>query len=205
MTLPSLRMTVFYTLFPLLVFISACAVEKEDDGSIQSVLRPQLSELGAGNWLVISEAAFPIQSRRGLDVIQLDADIPELVDTVEQVIEETYHIKPRIYLTTEIEHVEYDYAPGVSNYRKKLKESLHGRETLKLDHDILLSILKDTSKSYRVLVIKSRTALPYSSVFMELDSGYWGTESESALRRAMEKSALPKPDLSPTTIPELNP
>jgi len=146
-----------------------------------------LNYLGARNWIVVAEAAFPIQSRRGLRVIQIDGDIPDVVDGVEQIIEEKYHVKPRIYVTTEIASVPYDYAPGIKNYQKELNEALHERETVQLDNAMLMRLLNDTSKTYRVLVIKTRTALPYSSVFMELGSGYWDAESESALREGMEK------------------
>jgi len=150
-------------------------------------LRHELNYLGARNWIVVAEAAFPIQSRRGLRVIQIDGDIPNVVDGVEQVIEEKHHVKPRLYVTTEIGSVPYDYAPGIKNYSKQLKEALHGRETIQLDNAMLMRMLNDTSKTYRVLVIKTRTALPYSSVFMELGSGYWDAESESALRDVMDK------------------
>lgn len=151
------------------------------------VLRRELGYLGAKNWIVVSEAAFPVQSRRGLRVIRVNGDIPEVVDGVERVIEEKHHVKPRIYVTSEIGHVSYDYAPGISNYRKQLKTALHGRGTITLDNAMLMRMLKDTNQSYRVLVIKTRTALPYSSVFMELGSGYWDSDSESALRALMER------------------
>ena len=153
----------------------------------KSTIRHELEHLGARNWVVIAEAAYPVQSRRGLRVIHIDADIPDLVDGIEQVIEEKHQVKPRIYVTSEIGHVEYDYAPGVKNYRKELEDALHGRETLALQNDMLMRMMGDTSKTYRVLVIKSRTALPYSSVFMELGSGYWDADSEDALRRTMER------------------
>ena len=151
-------------------------------------MRNELGYLGARNWIVVAEAAFPIQSRRGLRVIRIDGDIPNVVDGVEQIIEEKYHVKPRIYTTTEIDHVDYDYAPGIKNYRKELDEALHGREAVRLDNSMLMRMLNDTSKTYRVLVIKTRTALPYSSVFMELGSGYWDAESESVLRTEIEKA-----------------
>ena len=35
--------------------------------------------------------------------------------------------------------------------------------------------------------MKTEMALPYSSVFLELGSGYWDSESETFLREAMEK------------------
>ena len=187
MVLPLIRVFACFLLISIFAGLSSCIPTPQKESSIHATLRPEIRELGARNWVVIAEAAFPIQSRKGLEVLQLDADIPEIVEAVEQVIEETHHLKPRIYQTTEIGNVDYDYAPGVKNYRKELTTALYGRETFKLEHDILLDMMNNTSKTYRVILIKSRTALTYSTVFMEMGSGYWGVDSESALRDAMEK------------------
>ena len=172
----------------LLAMLAGCGGSAQSSKPWLGTLRNELGYLGARNWIVVAEAAFPIQSRRGLRVIRIDGDIPNVVDGVEQIIEEKYHVKPRIYTTTEIDHVDYDYAPGIKNYRKELDEALHGREAVRLDNSMLMRMLNDTSKTYRVLVIKTRTALPYSSVFMELGSGYWDAESESVLRTEIEKA-----------------
>ena len=152
-----------------------------------NTIRHELGHLGARNWVVIAEAAFPIQSLQGIKVIQLDADIPEVLDGLEDVIAENHYVKPRVYVAAELESVPDDYAPGVNAYKKSFKEALHGRETVSLDHQMLMRLLADTGKSYRVLVIKTRTAMPYSTVFVELGSGYWDAESEAALRTNMEK------------------
>lgn len=172
----------------LLAMLAGCGSSAQAPKPWLGTLRHELGYLGARNWIVIAEAAFPIQSRRGLRVIRVDGDIPNVLDGVEQIIEEKHHVKPRIYATTEIGNVSYDYAPGIKNYRKELDEALHGRETVRLDNAMLMRMLNDTTKTYRVLVIKTRTALPYASVFMELGSGYWDAESESVLRAEMEKS-----------------
>lgn len=37
-----------------------------------------------------------------------------------------------------------------------------------------------------MLVIKTKTSLPYSNIYIELDSGYWNSESETALRKSLE-------------------
>ena len=176
--------------FPLLLI--GCASDSDRARPWKQTIRHELAFLGANNWVIVAEAAFPVQNRRGLRVISIDADIPDLVDGIEQVIEEKHHVKPRIYVTSEIGHVKYDYAPGVKHYRKQLESALHGRETISLNNAMLMRMLNDTSRTYRVLVIKSRTALPYSSVFMELGSGYWDSESESVLRDAMEKAQQEK-------------
>jgi hypothetical protein len=46
----------------------------------------------------------------------------------------------------------------------------------------LLTLLQDANRSFDVLVIRTPTALPYSSVFLELQPGYWDVDSESRLR-----------------------
>lgn len=164
-----------------------CAGDRSVERPWLGSVRHELGHLGARNWVVVAEAAFPTPSHRGLRVIQVDADIPDVLEGLEEVIEEKHHVKPRIYLTREIDQVPYDYAPGVKAHRADLKDALHGRETVKLDNALLLSLINSTTKNYRVLVIKTRTALPYSSVFVELGSGYWDAHSEAALRKEMEE------------------
>jgi len=164
-----------------------CASHVEPESPWKDSIRNELGYLGARNWVVISEAAFPIYSRRGLRVIQVDADIPEVLDGLEEVIEEKHHVQPRVYVTTEVGEVPYDYAPGIKAHKKDLETALHGRETVQLDNDILMKLMNNTSKTYRVLVIKTRTALPYSSIFVELGSGYWSADSEVVLRKKMEQ------------------
>lgn len=170
------------------ILLIGCAGQSDPAKPWLGTLRHELSHLGARNWVVIAEAAFPIHSRRGLSVIELDGEIPDVVDAVERVIEEKCHLKPRIYVATEAASVPYDYAPGIKVYRKDLETALHGRETVRLDHKMLLRMLGNVNQTYRVLVIKTRTALPYTSVFMEMGSGYWDAESESALREVIENN-----------------
>jgi len=38
-----------------------------------------------------------------------------------------------------------------------------------------------------VVIIKTDLVLPYTSVFMRLDCGYWSAEAESKLRDSMKK------------------
>ena len=169
-----------------LSLITGCA-DKSASKPWMSVVRNEMGNLGARNWIVISEAAFPIQSRRGLKVLKVDADIPEVLDGVETIIEETHHVKPRLFISAEFANVPYDYAPGIDAHKKELNKALHGRKMIRLDNEMLMRLLSDTSKIYRVLVLKTRTAIPYSSLFIELGSGYWDAESESVLRARMRQ------------------
>lgn len=161
-------------------------------------LRYELGYLGARNWVVIAESAFPIASRRGLRVISVDAEILPVLKSLDEVLNESHALEPRIFLPAELHHLEYDYAPGIESYRRELDIALKGRETVDLDFKALNTLVESTSKSYRVLVLKTKTSLPYSSVFIELGSGYWDADSEEHLRRHIETR---EPSLSASKKP----
>ncbi len=158
----------------------------------------QVTQLGYRNWIVVAEASFPAQNRRGIRQVTSDVEIPEALDYVLASLEMTQHVRPQIYLTRELRSVENDFAPGIDPYRKRLVTALHGHETTELDQESLVTLLQDANRSFDVLVIRTTTALPYSSVFMELQPGYWDAESENRLRERisrerMEKLARPAP------------
>jgi hypothetical protein len=56
-----------------------------------------------------------------------------------------------------------------------------------------MSLLADANRSFDVLVIRTNTALPYSSVFIELQPGYWDAESEQQLRERIERERKKSP------------
>jgi len=55
-----------------------------------------------------------------------------------------------------------------------------------------VTLLADANRSYDVLVIRTNTALPYTSVFIELQPAYWDADSEGRLRDRMEQERLQK-------------
>jgi len=44
-----------------------------------------------------------------------------------------------------------------------------------------------------VLVLKTRMAIPYTSVFLQLDCQYWSADSEARLREAMKAAERKQP------------
>lgn len=158
----------------------------------------QAAQLGYRNWIVIAEASFPAQSRPGMRQVAAPVEIPEALDYVLHALEQTEDVRPQVYLTRELRAVENDFAPGIDELRKRLKSSLHGHEATELEQQSLLTLLQDANRSFDVLVIRTKTALPYASVFLELQPGYWDAESESRLRdrialQRMQKLARPVP------------
>jgi len=168
------------------VAASGCALE-QPGSEWKAAVSNQVNQLGYRNWIVISEASFPAHSRTGVHQISAPVDIPEATDYVLRSIEQTEHVKPRIYLAREMRSVENDYAPGIDEFRKRIAASLHSHEATELDHEALVTLLEDANRSFNVLVIRTTTALPYSSVFMELQPGYWDADSETHLREKMQR------------------
>lgn len=152
----------------------------------------QAAQLGYRNWIVIAESSFPAQSRPGMRQVMAPVDVPEALDYVLRALEQTEDVRPQVYLTRELRSVENDFAPGIDQLRKRIQSSLHGHETTELDQQSLLTLLEDANRSYDVLVIRTLSALPYSSVFLELQPGYWDAESESRLRERIERERMQK-------------
>jgi len=150
----------------------------------------QAAQLGYRNWIVIAEASFPAHSRIGVRKVTAPVEVPEALDYVLQALERTENVRPQIYLTRELRSVENDFAPGIDELRKRLQASLHGHEPAELDQQSLLTLLEDANRSFDVLVIRTQTALPYSSVFLELKPGYWDADSESRLRERIERERM---------------
>lgn len=152
----------------------------------------QVSQLGYRNWIVIAEASFPAHSRSGVSQVNSNAEIPEVVDYVLNALERTQHVKPNIYLTREVRAVENDVAPGIDALKVQIKEALHGHESTEIDQQSLLTLIESAQSNFDVLVIRTQTALPYTSVFLELQPGYWDAESEKELRQKISRERLEK-------------
>lgn len=150
----------------------------------------QVGQLGYRNWIVVAEAAFPAFSRAGVRQVPADVEIPEALDYALASLEQTQHVHPRIYLPRELRSLENDYAPGIESHRKRLAGALRGRETTELDQQSLITLLEDANRSFDVLVIRTTTALPYTSVFMELEPGYWDSEAETRLRERISRERM---------------
>jgi len=95
-------------------------------------------------------------------------------------------VTPSFSTARELSFVSNDRAPGIDDLREQLNEALHGHKARQMDNRSLTLLAQSDASKYAILVLKSKTALPYSSVFIELDSGYWDRESEDRLRQEMK-------------------
>ena len=154
----------------------------------KSKLQKELPLLGHRNWIVVADAAYPLQTAPGIKTIYVEEDQLEVVKGVIAELAKTKHVKPTIYTDAELKHVAETNAPGISAYRDGLGKVLTNQPVQVLPHEQIIAKLDEAGKTFKVLLIKTPLTKPYTSVFFQLECGYWNAESEKQLRDAMKEA-----------------
>lgn len=152
----------------------------------RSRLKEQLPLLGHRNWIVVADSAYPLQTAPGIETIYVNADQLAVVKDVLAELAKTKHVKPTIYTDAEMKFVAEKNAPGIGAYRDGLGKILAGKPAQVLPHEQIIAKLDEAGKTFKVLLIKTPLMLPYTSVFFQLECGYWNTDAEKELREAMK-------------------
>lgn len=149
-------------------------------------LRQQLPLLGHRNWIVVVDSAYPLQTAPGIETVYAETGQTEVVKEVIASLAKTQHVKPTVYLDAEMKFVAEADAPGISAYRDDLKTILANQPAQVLPHEQIIAKLDEAGKTFKVLVIKTPLTKPYTSVFFQLECGYWNADAEKRLREAMQ-------------------
>lgn len=139
---------------------------------------------GHRNWIVVADAAYPAQANPGIETIFTDGKHLEVIGKVLEAINASRHVRANVYMDAELELVAEEDAPGVNALRSRIKALLTGIETRELLHEQMIARLDRAGRLFRILVLKTTLAIPYTSVFLELDCGYWTEQAEKRLRGA---------------------
>lgn len=148
-------------------------------------LAERLSLLGHRNWVVVADMAYPAQNAPGIETIYVGGDHLSAVRTALEDIQKAPHVRGTVYLDTELNFVAEADAPGVTKYRAELKRLLGGESSIQQPHEELIGMLAEAAEQFRVVVLKTRMTIPYTTVFIQLDCGYWSSDAEKRLRDAM--------------------
>jgi hypothetical protein len=162
------------------------------DISWQDILNKRLPLLGHRNWIVVADAAYPWQTAPGVETLSTEGNQIDILRTVLNAVEVAPHVRPIIYTDAELPFLREEDAPGIGAYRDELRTILGGRPVESLPHEEIIKLLDQAGRAFHVLLLKTTLTLPYTSVFLQLDCGYWNTGAEQRLRRDFQ----PKP--SPT-------
>ncbi len=184
------RRKTILTVIVLLLPILAVAQNPSSSSNWHAKLSQELPLLGHRNWIAIVDSAYPLQISPGIETIETDSDQLDAVRGVLHEISETRHLRPVIFTDAELKAVSEDDAPGITYYRDTLNHFLEefnagSLELHSLPHEEIISRLDDAGKTFHVLVLKTTMTIPYTSVFVRLDCGYWTDDQEKRLRQKM--------------------
>ena len=177
---------------PLLVtllLLTTATFCQQPSSNWQTKLRQQLPLLGHRNWILVVDSAYPLQVSPGIEVIETNADQLIVIPTVLHALALSRHVTANVYLDAELPYVPQQFP--INDYRAMLKKMLETYRVQSLPHEQLIAKVSEAGKDFRILVLKTNMAMPYTSVFLQLDCKYWGPEDEQKLRQAM-KSSPPK-------------
>jgi hypothetical protein len=154
-------------------------------GAWKAELHRLLPHFGHRNWIVIADSAYPAQSNPGIETVVTDANHLEVLDTVLRGIAGNGHIRANVYIDQELELVPEADAPGVNKLRLDLDRLLANSDRHELHHEQIIAKLDQAGSLFRILILKTTLRIPYTSIFLELDCGYWNADAESRLRAGL--------------------
>jgi len=150
-------------------------------------LHEELPLLGHRNWIAVVDSAYPLQTSSGIETIETNADQLEVVETVLDQIGKAKHVRAVVLTDAELQAVPETDAAGVTAYREALSHLLGKSEVQSLPHEEIIAKLDEAGQRFHIMVLKTRLTIPYTSVFIRLDCGYWTDDAERRLRQAMKK------------------
>jgi L-fucose mutarotase/ribose pyranase (RbsD/FucU family) len=169
---------------------AALASEKAKSPSqVAALLKTELPQLGHRNWIVVADSAYPLQTSAGIKTVVVTESQVACVKDVLAALALTKHVRPHIYLDKELAFVPENLAPGISEYRSSLTRILAGRPTETLLHEDIIKRLDEAGKTFTILLIKTPHIQPYTTVFFQLECGYWSDSAEKQLRETMAKGS----------------
>lgn len=189
---------------PGLVAAAASPAAVESTGW-QSKVSHDLTLMGHRNWILIVDSAYPLQSSPGVETFETNAEGLDVLRYVLGAVQGSIHVRPDIFMDAELPFVQEEDAPGTSAYRDSIAKIFDGVNIASEPHEQLIHEVDDSSRLVHVLVLKTRLAVPYSSVFIRLNCKYWGDDAEERLRAKMGVTVPPKETAPPAESPAQTP
>lgn len=159
---------------------------KQEANDWQESFDEQLQLNGHRNWILVVDKAFPQQP--GMKIINTNQKLLPVLETVLAKIKSSTHVKPIIFNDAELQYITDSLAPGANQYKADLQKVLANYNTNPLLHDSVFVKMDAAARLFTITVLKTEEVIPYSSVFLQLDCGYWGAEQEKKLREIMKAS-----------------
>ena len=186
----------------LFVGCQSTGVNRLDDTQLtRERIAPHLLELGARNWIVVADPAYPLPAGATVQCVTVPANSIATFREVLDLLELEGAVIPRIWTSFELSAVPETRAPGIKRYRKELERLLQGRFHYEVNARVVDMQLCQAAKDFRVLYIRTSTRLPYSAIAIELDSGYWNADAEAEVQERLRELMPPTPATSEPVQP----
>ena len=174
-------------LVPALPAASGTSAGNHQPKNWRVLLNEELPLLGHRNWIAVVDSAYPLQTSAGIETVDTNADQLEVVRAVLDQVAKAKHVRPVVFTDAELKLVSESDAKGVNAYREALTDLVAKTEAQSLPHEEIISKLDEAGKTFHILVLKTRLTIPYTSVFIRLECGYWTADAEKRLREAMAR------------------
>ena len=173
----------------------------------QAKVTHDLPLLGHRNWILIVDSAYPLQSSPGVETIDTNAEQLDVLRYVMGAIGNSIHVRPDIFMDAELPFLVEDDVPGIDEYRAQVGKVLDGLNIESVPHEKLIGDVDEAGKLVHVLILKTRMAMPYTSVFLRLNCKYWSDDAEERLRVRVANAApsTPSQQENPTPQPQQAP
>ena len=162
------------------------SVDRRNAQTWRAKVRQELPLLGHRNWILIVDSAYPLQTSPGVETVETGSTMTAVTEEVLHDLEGSVHVHPIVYMDAELPYLSDKSAPRVTRYRHEMQTLLAGRAITALPHEQIIGRIDEAGKVFHVLVLKTTLAIPYTSVFLQLDCKYWSAASEAELRKEMK-------------------
>lgn len=175
----------------LAVWAAGCAGAKHTGAGWRQAFHQALPRLGHRNWILIVDSAYPAQTAPGVRMLWTGAPMEAVLPEVLEAVKLAPHVRAQLFLDAELAQVDEADAPGAEACRQWLQRQLAGWPVQARPHGELLEEIDQQGRQYEVWVLKTSETIPYSSVFLKLECGYWDDTAEQRLRQRLAGTAEP--------------
>jgi len=182
----------FLIVFVLGFGLMACGPQKSSNqlvlGNKEKVkleVKHKINLMGHRNWVLLVDSAFPEQNSGGMEILLMEGGILENLAWLLDMINAAPHVDAKIYRDLELDFLDDGMVDGIGDFKVGLESHFQNNVVTSLLHDEVFTLLDQEAALFSVLVIKTEELMPYTSIFLRLDCGYWNEEQEQYLRNKM--------------------
>ncbi|MFV0507555.1 MAG: RbsD/FucU domain-containing protein [Bacteroidales bacterium] len=172
-----IRKVIFLVLCNIICFVS-CSVDNQNEtktsieNNWKEYLKNNIELMGHRNWIVVTDMAYPLQSKAGIITLNTRTDYACVLSFVTNMLDKQPHVRANVYQDLEFKTLTNSQVPGIERVKENAQSIFDGNITY-IEHEKLIAKLDKVSRTFNVIILKSNLTMPFTSTFFELDCKYW--------------------------------